>query len=214
MSTATTTRPPVSSLPPVRRITVDEYERIIEAGVLEDPSRVELIDGYMVNKMGKKAEHSYATLQTTKALAARLPDGWSPRPEQPVRIPDYDEPEPDVSVVRGSDVDYEHRIPTAADVVLVVEVSDTTLKLDRSKRLPIYARSKIPVYWIVNLVDRQVEVYSRPGKNGYRSHRIFTSGEQVPVTIGGQELPPIPVESLLPRLKPTKGKGRPKGNGA
>ena len=131
-----------------------------------------------------------------------------------MRIPDYDEPEPDVSIVRGSDVDYEHRIPTAVDVALLVEVSDTTLKLDRARRLPIYARSKIPVCWIVNLVDRQVEVYSRPGKNGYRSHRIFTSGEQVPVTIGGQDLPPIPVESLLPRLKPTKGKGRTKRNGA
>jgi len=214
MSTATATRPSASPPPPIRRITVDEYERIIEAGALEDPSRVELIDGYMVNKMGKKAEHSYATMQTTKALGARLPDGWSPRQEQPVRIPDYDEPEPDVSIVRGSDVDYEHRIPTAADVALLVEVSDTTLKLDRSRRFSIYARSKIPVYWIVNLVDRQVEVYSRPGKNGYRSNRIFTSGEQVPVTIGGQERPPIPVESLLPRLKPTKGKGRPKGNGA
>jgi Uma2 family endonuclease len=201
-------------LPPVRRITVDEYERIIEAGALDDPGRVELIDGSMVNKMGKKAEHSYATMQSTKALAARLPANWSARQEQPVRIPDYDEPEPDVSIVRGSDVDYEHRIPTAADVALLVEVSDTTLRSDRAKRLPIYARKKIPVCWIVNLVDRQVEVYSRPGKSGYRSHRIFASGEQVPVTIGGQELPPIPVDSLLPRLKPTKGKGRPKGNGA
>src|SRR5215469_15346650 len=138
MSTATATRPPASSLPPVRRITVDEYERIIEAGALEDPSRVELIDGSMVSKMGKKAEHSYATMQTTKALATRLPDGWSARQEQPVRIPDYDEPEPDVSIVRGSDVDYEHRIPTAVDVALLVEVSDTTLKLDRARRLPIY----------------------------------------------------------------------------
>ena len=219
MSTATATRPTASSpapvdSPPLRRITVDEYEKIIASGALEDPGRVELIDGSMVNKMGKKAEHSYATMQTTKALAARLPDGWSSRQEQPVRIPDYDEPEPDVSIVRGSDADYEHRIPTAADVALLVEVSDTTLKLDRSKRLPIYARSKIPVYWIVNLVDRQVEVHSRPGKNGYRSRRIFASGEQVPLTIGGQELLPIPVDSLLPRLKPTKGKGRPKGNGA
>ena len=183
MSTATATRPTASSpapvaSPPLHRITVDEYEKIIASGALEDPSRVELIDGSMVNKIGKKAEHSYATMQTTKALAARLPGGWSSRQEQPVRIPDYDEPEPDVSIVRGSDVDYEHRVPTAADVALLVEVSDTTLKLDRAKRLPIYARSKIPVFWIVNLVDRQVEVYSRPGKNGYRSHRIFKSGEQ------------------------------------
>ena len=126
MSMASATRPPASSSSPprIRRITVDEYERIIEAGALEDPSRVELIDGYMVQK------------------------------------------------------------------------------------------AKVPVYWIINLVARQVEIFSRPGKNGYRSHQVFRSGEQIPVTIGGHDLPPIPVESLLPRFKPTKGKGRPKGNGA
>ena len=98
-------------------------------------------------------------------------------------------------------------------MALLVEVSESTLSQDRGKKLSAYAKGKIPVYWIVNLVNRQVEVFSRPGKTGYRSHKTYASGEQVPVTIGGQELPPIPVESLLPRLKPTKGKGRPKGNG-
>ncbi len=134
--------------------------------------------------------------------------------EEPVRIPAYDEPEPDVAIIRGTDADYEHRIPTAADVALLVEVSDSTLVQDRGKRLSAYARGRIPVYWIVNLVNRQVEVYSRPGKSGYRSHKIFASGEQVPVTIGGQQLRPIAVDNLLPRRKATEGKGRPKGNGA
>ena len=183
------------------RITVDEYERIIEAGALEDPGRVELIDGEMVDKMGKNAEHSYTTKEVLKALDSRLPAGWTSQKEEPVRIPDYDEPEPDVAIVRGTDADYEHRIPTAADVALLVEVSDTTLTQDRGKKLLVYAKGKIPVYWIVNLVNRQVEVYSRPGKNGYRSHKVFASGEQVPVTIGGQELPPIAVDSLLPAAK-------------
>ena len=214
MSTATATRPTVSSPPPIRRITVDEYERIIEAGALEDPSRVELIDGYMVDKMGKNAAHRYTTKETLKALDSRLPAGWTSQKEEPVRIPPYDEPEPDIAIIRGTDADYEFRLPTAADVALLVEVSEATLSQVRSKKLSAYAKAKIPAYWIINLVDRQVEVFSRPGKNGYRSHQVFTSGEQVPVTIGGQDLPPIPVESLLPRLKPSKGKGRPKGNGA
>ncbi len=213
MSTATTTRPTVSS-PSPHRITVNEYERIIEAGALEDPSRVELIDGEMVDKMGKKAEHSYTAKEVLKALDGRLSAGWTSRKEEPVRIPDYDEPEPDVAIVRGSDADYEHRIPTAADVALLVEVSDSTLVQDRGKKLLVYAKGRIPVYWIVNLVDRQVEVYSRPGKNGYRSHKIFASGEQVPVAIGGQKLPPIAVDSILPRREANGGKGRPKGNGA
>ncbi len=214
MSTATAIRPTVSSPPPFHRITVNEYERIIEAGALEDPSKVELIDGYMVDKMGKNAGHSYTTKETLKALDSRLPAGWTSRKEEPVRIPPYDEPEPDIAIVRGTDADYEFRSPRAADVALLVEVSDATLSQDRGKKLLGYAKGRIPVYWIINLINRQVEVYFRPGKNGYRSRQIFTSGQQVPVTIGGQELPPIPVDSLLPRLKPTKGKGRPKGNGA
>ena len=119
-----------------------------------------------------------------------------------------------MAIVRGTDADYEHRIPTAADVALLVEISDSTLSQDRGKKLLVYARGKIPVYWIVNLVDRQVEVYSRPGKKGYRSHQVYASGEQVPVTIGGQDLPPIAVGSILPRREATGGKGRAKGNGA
>jgi Uma2 family endonuclease len=212
MSTATTTRTTVLS-PRPHRITVDEFERIIEAGALEDPGRVELIDGEMVDKMGKSAEHGFATKKIIRALEVRLPPGWTWRSEQPVRIPDFDEPEPDVTVVRGTDEDYEHRIPTAADVALLTEVSSTTLSQDRGKKLLAYAKGRIPVYWIVNLVDRQVEVYSRPGKNGYRSHKTFASGERVPITIGGRKLAPIAVDDLLPR-QATESKGRPKGNGA
>jgi Uma2 family endonuclease len=216
MSTATAMRPRGPSPPPIRRITVDEYERIIEAGALEDPGRVELIDGYMVSKMAKNAGHRYTTKETLKALDSRLPAGWTSQKEEPVRIPEYDEPEPDVAIIRGTDADYEFRLPTADDVALLVEVSvsETTLSQDRGPKRLAYAKGKIPVYWIVNLVDRQVEVYSRPGKTGYRSQRTFVSGEQVPVTIGGRKLPPIAVDDLLPRRKSTGGQGRTRGNGA
>jgi Uma2 family endonuclease len=196
-STPTMPAPLASSV--VRRITVDEYERIIAAGALEDPGRVELIDGYMVDKMGKNAEHSYATKESLKALNNRLPVGWTWRQEQPVRIPDFDEPEPDVAIIRGSDADYRHRIPTADDVALLVEVSETTLSQDRGKKRTAYARAGIPVYWIVNLVDRQVEVYTRPVKAGrYRSRKDYKPGQQIPVVIAGQQLPPIPVDDILP----------------
>ena len=116
MSTVTATRPIASSPPPIRRITIDEYERIIDAGALKEPSRVELIDGYMVEKMGKNAPHRYTTKETLKALDSRLPAGWTSQKEEPVRIPSYDEPEPDVAIIQGTDADYEFRLPTAADV--------------------------------------------------------------------------------------------------
>ena len=98
-----------------------------------------------------------------------------------MRIPAYDEPEPDIAIVRGTDADYRRRIPTAADVALLVEVSDSTLGQDRGMKLAAYARDGIAVYWIVNLVDRQVEVYTRPVKAGrYRSRKDYKPGQHVP----------------------------------
>src|SRR3954454_17535429 len=121
MSTATPAQPTISSPPPLaspalHQITVDEYERIIAAGALDDPSRVELIDGYMVDKMGKNPEHSYSNKEALKALEIRLPAGWTSQKEEPVRIPAYDEPEPDIAIIRGTDADYRRRIPTPSDV--------------------------------------------------------------------------------------------------
>ena len=175
MSTATTTQPPVST-PRPHRITVEEYDRIIDAGVLEDPGRVELIDGYMVDKMSKNAAHRWTTKEVLKALDSRLPAGWTSQKEDPVRIPDYDEPEPDVAIIRGTDADYETRLPEAADVGLLVEVSDTTLTRTAAKS-PGLCEGEDPDLLDRDLVDRQVEVYSQPGK-GYRSHKTFGSASK------------------------------------
>jgi Uma2 family endonuclease len=176
-------------------MTVDEYERIGQ--MLDDP-RVELIDGYMVKKMPKSPEHSWAVKAVLKALERLLPGGWTWRQEQPVRIPAYDEPEPDVAIVRGGDDDYKHRKPGPADVALLVEVSDTTLSTDRGIKCSAYARDGIPVYWIVNLVDRQVEVYTSPGPTGYQPRQDYHAGDVVPVVIAGQQLAPIAVDAILP----------------
>jgi Uma2 family endonuclease len=172
------------------RISVDEYERM----TLDDP-RVELIDGCLVTKMAKKPPHIW----TVRALAKRIPAGWFLAKEDPIRIPTLDEPEPDVSVIRGTEEDYQDRIAEGSDAALVVEVSDTTLPQDRGEKRSAYAKARIPIYWIVILVDRQVEVYSRPGKRGYASRQVFKPGQQVPVVIGGQQVGSIAVDDILPR---------------
>ena len=201
MSTVTPTQPLVSPPPPFpftpRRITVDEYDRIIASGLLNDPKKVELIDGYMVTKMAKSAEHGFSNKEVVKALEKCLLPGWTWRQEQPVRMTAYDEPEPDVTIVRGSDADYRHRIPEATDVVLLVEVRATSVSADR-QQANVYARAGIPVYWIVNLVDRQVEVYTDPGPAGYAKRTDFPSGQRVPVVIDGRQTGQIAVDDILP----------------
>ncbi len=152
----------------------------------------------MVDKVGKSAEHGYTTKKLLRAMDGRLPTGWTWRSEQPVRIPDYDEPEPDITVVRGTDEDYRHRIPSPVDVGLLVEVSLTTLDQDRGKKLSAYARANIPFYWIFNLVNGQVEVYSDPSPTGYRSLEVLAPGHVLSVVIDGIEVGQIAVEDILP----------------
>jgi Uma2 family endonuclease len=115
-----------------------------------------------------------------------------------VRIPDFDEPEPDVAAVRGSRHDYGDRIPGPEDIGLLIEVSDSTLPYDRGEKGMAYARGRIPVYWIINLIDRQVEVYSRPSARGYRSRRVYKPGQEIPVVIAGAEVGRIAVAAILP----------------
>jgi len=186
--------PPPLASPAVYRISVDEYERM--AWILSD-DRVELIDGYLVRKMAKNPPHSWSTRELLDFLAQMLPPGWMWRQEQPVRIPDYDEPEPDIAIVRGTNDDYKHRIPEPSDVALLVEVSESTYDRDWGEKWTAYAKGGIPVYWILNLAKGRVEVYTNPGLAGYQSREDFEPGQQVPVTIGGQPLRPIAVADIL-----------------
>jgi Uma2 family endonuclease len=199
MSTITPTQSVSASAPlaspEIYRIAVDEYERM--AGALNDP-RVELIDGYLVRKMGKQPPHIWVVRSILQALGTLLPNGWTCSKEDPVRIPEFDEPEPDVAVIRGSKDDYRVRIPEPGDVTLVIEVSESTLDRDQGKKLDAYAKGGIPIYWIVNLVHRRVELYTGPGPGGYSSCELFTAGADVPVVINGALVGRIAVSDILP----------------
>ena len=211
ISTTPTIIPAPFPPPSMHRITVDEYERIILAGALKDPDRIELLNGYMVDKMAKSPQHGYSTRKVLDALGSLIGPGLTWRSEQPVRIPDYDEPEPDVAIVRGSTEDYAYRIPGPDEVGLLIEVSFTSLDQDRGEKRMAYARGRIPVYWIINLVHRQVEVFADPGPDGYGTSEVYPEGQSVPVVIGGQPFGEIAVNDILPPppAVPTAG-----GNGA
>src|SRR3954447_4202664 len=145
MSTSTAV-PPSPSLQPlaspaVYQMSVGEYERMVSAGALDNP-RIELINGYLVKKFGKNLGHIWTVYAIVEALRATVPGMWC-RKEDPVRIPNFDEPEPDAALVRGSRDDYRYRLPEPADVALIVEVSESTLDRDRGEKWLAYARGGI-----------------------------------------------------------------------
>ena len=163
----------------IYRLSVDEYERMVAAGVLDDP-RVELIHGLLVKKMGHPP-HVIATKWLGRLLERIAPPGWHVAKEDPVRIPAFDEPEPDLAIVAGAPEDYRARHPGPEDVALLVEVAATTLDRDRGDKRASYARGGIAVYWIVNLVDRRIEVYSQPTPDGYQVCQDFAPGQEIAV---------------------------------
>jgi Uma2 family endonuclease len=207
MATVTPIQPtsalPLPSPANVYRITVDQYDRMIESGALGKDDWIELLGGVLVRKMPKNARHTTSSDLCRQALAGAIPPGWYVRQEQAIRIPDFDEPEPDLAVVRGNIRTYARRHPGPRDIALLVEVAAgvTSLTAARGQKLRIYARSGIAVYWIVNLTRKNavVEVYAHPTRTrGYRDRVDFKAREQVPVVIDRREVGRIAIADLLP----------------
>jgi Uma2 family endonuclease len=202
MSTFITTPPPIGpeSPWPLYRMSVDQYEAMVESGIFTERDRLQLINGMLVAKVTQGDDHCVADDLCRVELSAVLPPGWFVRPGKPVKLPPDGMPEPDEAVVRGSARDYARRkrgTPGAQDVGLIVEVAFSSLAEDRAM-VAVYGRSGIPIYWILNLVDRQVEVYSCPQADGYATRTDYQSGQHVPVVLDGAVIGQIAVDDLLP----------------
>jgi Uma2 family endonuclease len=184
-----------------RRFSVAEYHQLIQTRILTDEDKVELLDGYVVLKMPRNPPHDARIQKLNRLLIQHLPTGWDIRIQLAVTLA-HSEPEPDVAVVRGSADDYETRHPGAGDVGLVVEIADSSLTRDRDDKGPIYADAGLPVYWIVNLVDRQVEVYTQPTGSGtaarFALRQDYRQGNAIPVVLDGAVTGHIAVQDLLP----------------
>ncbi len=194
--------PPVVTPLPVRRFTLDEYHKLLEIGVFNSGDPYELLNGVIVAKMPQNSPHAGTSGKLEKRLWKILPDDWLLRAQKPVTIPGSEsEPEPDVVICLGPDTRYDKQHPHPKDVALVVEVSDTSLGRDAGTKLQIYAGAKIPEYWIINVNDRRVEVYTQPKggkKPEYKQRKAYRDDEDVPVVLNGKELGRIPVKELLP----------------
>ena len=151
--------------------------------------------------MNKKPPHRMATEVIRDALADVLPEGWHACSQQPITLA-RSEPEPDVTILRGKAADFGQRHPVPAEVGLVVEVADSSVPRDRGLKLRVYAQAGLPVYWIVNLPESRIEVYSDPTGPAkdptYRGRQDFGIAEEIPVVLEGRPIGSIPVSTLLP----------------
>jgi Uma2 family endonuclease len=203
MSTATLPSREIFARPPVavRRFTVREYHQLAQSGVLAESERVELLEGWIVPKLIQKIEHALAIENGQAALEAVMPPGWRLRVQLPITTADS-EPEPDLAIVRHPRRQRRQSHPAPEDVALVIEVADSSLADDRRLKYRIYARASISEYWIVNLVDRRVEVFSLPSgpsaEPAFAVRHNFGLRKSVPLVIGGKVVATIPVRDLLP----------------
>jgi Uma2 family endonuclease len=186
---------------PVGRLSVEKYHEMIRQGILTENDRFELLDGILVRKMTINPPHRLATQLTREVLDGILPEGWHIQTQSPTTLV-TSEPEPDGMVVRGRLRDYGDRHPSPSDVALIIEVADATLQFDRTFKKALYAQAGIAVYWIVNLVDRRIEVYTEPTgaveRPTYANRRDHGPLDEIPVFIEGRDVGRIPVADLLP----------------
>lgn len=168
--------PPWTADPAARRWTRDEYYLMGEAGLFEG-QRVQLIYGEVLTMSPMRTPHAVALQLTYKSLLRAYGEGFCIRDQLPLYISDVSEPEPDLAVVRGDPRDYLPEHPRTA--LLAVEVSETTLRFDRVVKRRLYAEAKVVEYWIVNLVDRRLEVFRSAAEGDYTQTAIVTSVEQI-----------------------------------
>jgi Uma2 family endonuclease len=181
---------------PIARFSVEQYHRMIESGAFTEHDQLELIEGWVVQKMAKGPAHEFSLGRTEEALRALLPPGWYVRNQSPLTLT-RSEPEPDLVVARGERAAHRFRHPGASEVALVVEISDTTLATDRLKAQT-YAGEGIIEYWLVNLGLRCVEVHKSPHEGRYREPATFLARDEIALVLDGEACGAIPVARLLP----------------
>lgn len=194
--------PLLSDLPPpypVVRFSVDDYHRLMDIGLLGESERIELLEGCLVPKMTHSPLHADTIESLSELLQRVLPPGWRVRVQLPITTSDS-EPEPDLAVVRRPRQTTGH--PTAPDLALTIEVSDSTLSQDLHDKARLYARADIAEYWVVNLRDRRLDVFRQPSgpvaDPCYRQSLTIQPGQTVELSLDGATTVVLNVSEMLP----------------
>ena len=184
---------------PFYRFTVEEYRRLGAARVLNEGQGVELLEGWIVQKMNLNPPHSVSVKLCDSLISRMLPPQWHTRVQDAIQTDDS-QPEPDLAIVRGAIRDYAQHHPAPGDIALLIEVADSSLPRDRYK-CRIYGKAGVPIYWIINLDDRRIEIYTEPtgldANPAYRQRSDYEANDEVPLVIDGCELARIQVSELL-----------------
>lgn len=165
-----------------RLISVSEYHKMGEVGILSEEDKVELLNGEIIYMSPINNKHSSHVRRLTALLYELIGKKATLLVQDPITIPNFSEPEPDITIAKLDANFYDTKNPLPKDIYILIEVSDSTLEKDRITKLPIYASAKIKEYWIVNLVDNCVEVYSNPSKDNYTKKSTFYVNDEIALT--------------------------------
>lgn len=172
-----------------KRFRVEDFRRMTEVGILPEESGWEIIDGYLIDKMSIGSKHASTVKRLNKIFTNLVGNQTIISVQDPIHIDDYNEPEPDIAVLVQRSNFYSEGHPTSEDVLLLIEVSDSTIEYDRDIKKTLYAEAGIAEFWLINLKENTVERYSSPKNGNYRLAEILESGETIKVgTIKNLEL--------------------------
>ena len=165
-----------------RNITASEYHRMGETGLIGPAERTELIEGEIIKMAPIGSPHVGSVFALTRILGQAATPDVVVSVQCPVHLDEHNEPEPDIALIRARADGYRQPpLPSAADVLLLIEVAESSLRHDRERKLPLYARHAIPEVWIIDLAARSVQVYRAPSGNEYQQIQICSSGEAIAV---------------------------------
>ena len=169
-----------------RKFTIDEYHRLVDLGFFTENDRLELIKGEIIDMAPKRTPHSVCNSKLWKQLYKLIDEQGEIRVQEPITLLAHSEQEPDIVIAQKKADNYLSAHPTAKDIILVIEIADSTLKYDCEIKLALYAEAGINHYWIVNLVENNLEVYGNPfvdskNKFGYKNKSIFLPNESIEI---------------------------------
>lgn len=161
----------------LRQITVKEYDSMIENGVFDENDQIELLNGVIIEKMPKGTKHSSINDRVARVFYRNFDNDIIIRNQNPIWLDDFSEPEPDIVLAIPKEDEYENSHPRPNEILLILEISDTTLAYDRNTKGEVYGRAGIQQYVLLNVQDNTIEDYREPNSDGYQSKQTYRAGQ-------------------------------------